>query len=170
MPCEINPLFFSGLYGVPSRGFFLYPRLMTATRPRPGTPRFDRAPFASRRACGRGAPACFPPREHPLSNDAFCVPTPLSGIPAVPERMPQLPVLLQLGAKSIATKRSRPSVTGHWPLVTDHCFYNSFRMNVYKLPFCYLLYNECLCHVPGGWGGTGKWNPPPSLTKYLNRQ
>jgi len=33
---------------------------------------------------------------------------------------------------------------------TRHCFYKPFGMNVYKLPFCYPLQNECLRHYPGG--------------------
>jgi len=147
LPCEINPLIFSGLYGVPRRHFFLYPRLMTAIRPLLGTPRLPREHPVWKRA------SCAP--TNLWSGRAFCVPAPLSGILTPSKRMLKLPALQQLGGRSIATKGSRFSLAGHWPLVTDHCFCKPFRMNVYKLPFCYPLYNECLCHVGGGGGVQG---------------
>jgi len=205
----INPLFFLGLYGVPSRHSFPYPRLMTATRTSPGTPRLPRAP------------ARFSPRAHPLWRQAFCAPTnlrsgrvicvltPLSGIPTPSKRMLKLPDLLQLGARSIATKASHPFFTSHRRPVagrsapfasrlqcresrfhrdqsliirapvrggdpdlvgTSHRFCKSFGMNVYKLPFCYPLWNECLCHVGGGGGGDRWYGPGASLTVQTRRQ
>jgi len=134
-PYEINPFVFSGLYGVPKRHFFPYPHLMTAACPRLGTPRLHRAPFASRRTCGRGAPACFSPPDQP--------------IPTQPESKPRLTALQQLRASSIPTKGSHPSVTSHrrpvagrrsrfhrdQPRITSHRFCKPFRMNVYELPF-----------------------------------
>ena len=39
----------------------------------------------------------------------------------------------------------------------------SFRMNVYKLPFCYPLQNECLRHYPGGG-----WGPGGSMLEVRN--
>jgi len=51
--------------------------------------------------------------------------------------------------------------TSHQSQVTSHCSSISRRMNVYKLQFCYLLWNECLCHVGGGGGyravASGQW-------------
>ena len=104
---EINPFFFSGLYGVPKRHFFPYPRFMTATRPWLGTPRFARAP------------ACYSPRQYP------------AGMPTVPVRRS-----LGLGGSDcVATKGPHPSVTSHQSLITSHRFCKSFRMNIYELPF-----------------------------------
>ena len=153
--CEINPSNFLSLYGVPNRQFFPYPRLMSATRPWVGTPRFDRAQLAFRRTCGPGAPACFSPPNQP--------------VPTQSESTLTLPSVQQLGASSIATKGSRFSLAGHrsphsgrrsrfhrdQSQITSHRFCKSIRMNVYKLPFCYPLYNEYLCHVGGGGGVQG---------------
>ena len=111
--CEVNPSNFSSLYGVPKRRFFPYPRLMAVTRAWPGTPRFARAPFASRRTCGRGAPACYSPRQHPAG-------------------MLTLPALQQLGRRSTSTKGPHPSLTRHWTLAPGHCFCNPFRMHVLR--------------------------------------
>ena len=84
-PYEINPFFFSGLYGVPSRHFFPYPHLMTAARPWLGTPRFLRAP------------ACYSPRRYP------------AGTLTLPVRRS-----LGLGESDcIVSNGSHPSVTSH---------------------------------------------------------
>ena len=105
---EKNPPFFSRLYGVPSRPFLPYPRLMTATRPWLETPRLPRAHPLWKRAY------CVP--TNLWSGRAYCVPVPLSASPALLERFLKVPALQQLGGRSIARTGSHPSLARRWSL------------------------------------------------------